>query len=318
MQILVIDKMHASLLPMLGEKGYAVNYQPDISRAEVLETISNYEGIIVRSKMQLDEAFLERATKLKFIARAGAGLDQIDVDAVLKRDIQLFNAPEGNRDAVAEHAMGMLLSLMNHLSRTDRQVRSLVWDREGNRGTELKGKTVGIIGYGNTGHEFAKRIKAFGCNVLAYDKYLKEFSDEWVEESTLEEICDQAQVVSLHVPLTSETNRWFNEAMFDNFRHSVFFINTSRGEVAPFVALQAAIEKGKILGACLDVLENEKLKTLTSEQQSAFAYLAQSDKVLFSPHVAGWTHESYVKINEVLVHKISSTFPVSVSTNLKE
>jgi D-3-phosphoglycerate dehydrogenase len=309
MHILIIDKMHASLLPMLESKGYTADYRPDISKVEVLETIGTYDGIIVRSKMTLDEAFLQRTTRLKFIGRAGAGLDQIDVDAVLKRGIQLFNAPEGNRDAVAEHAMGMLLSLMNHLPQADRQVRNLYWDREGNRGTELKGKTIGIIGYGNTGHEFAKRIQAFGCTVLAYDKYRQNFSDAYVTESSFEDITAQAQVLSLHIPLTPETNRWFTEATFDSFKHSIFFINTSRGEVAPLVALQAAIGKGKILGACLDVLENEKLHTLTDEQQAAFAYLSQSDRVLFSPHVAGWTHESYIKINETLVAKISTAFP---------
>ncbi len=297
-------------MPMLAEKGHTADYKPDISKAEVLETIGNYDGIIVRSKMTLNEAFLQQATRLKFIARAGAGLDQIDVDAVLKRGIQLINAPEGNRDAVAEHAMGMLLALMNHLPQANRQVRNRTWDREANRGTELKGKTVGIIGYGNTGHEFAKRIKAFGCNVLAYDKHKTGFSDAYAQESTLENIFAEAHVLSLHIPLTSETNRWFNEATFDLFRHSIFFINTSRGEVAPLTGIEAAIKKGKILGACLDVLENEKLDTLTPEQQSAFSYLAQSDRVLFSPHVAGWTHESYVKINQTLADKLSAAFPV--------
>ncbi len=290
---------------MLEEKGHKPDYRPDISRAEVLEIIGDYEGIVVRSKMQLDEAFLQRATHLKFIARAGAGLDQIDVEAVLRRTIQLFNAPEGNRDAVAEHAMGMLLSLLNHLPQADKQVRNRVWNREVNRGTELKGMTVGIIGYGNTGREFAKRIQAFGCTVLAYDKYLQNFSDEYVRESTLEEIFAQVHVLSLHIPLTPETNRWFTKATFDAFTHSIFFVNTSRGEVAPLADVQAALEKGKILGACLDVLENEKLQSLTPEQEAAFAYLSQSDRVLFSPHVAGWTHQSYVKINEVLVAKIA-------------
>ena len=227
------------------------------------------------------------------------------MEAVTKRGIRLLNAPEGNRDAVAEHAVGMLLALMNHLPRADRQVRSGTWDREGNRGTELKGKTVGIVGYGNTGREFARRVAAFGCPVLAYDKYLTGFSDAYVQESTLEEILEKAQVVSLHVPLTPETNGWFGAGLFAAFRHNVFFINTSRGEIAPLAALRTAIESGKILGACLDVLENEKLDTLGHDQQAAFDYLKQSEKVLFSPHVAGWTHESYVKINETLVRKIN-------------
>jgi len=310
MRILIIDKMHESLLPMLAEKGYAADYRPDIRPTEVLDTISDYAGIIVRSKMTLDEAFLQQAVNLRFIARAGAGLDQIDIDAVLRRNIQLLNAPEGNRDAVAEHAMAMLLSLMNHLRLADQQVRNHVWNREGNRGTELKGKTVGIIGYGNTGREFARRLSSFGCTVLAYDKYLHSYSDEYAQESSLAVIFEHAQILSLHIPLTPETNHWFDEATFDRFRQSIFFINTSRGEIAPFAGLRTGIEKGKIAGACLDVLENEKLQTLTPAQKADFDYLIHSDKVLFSPHVAGWTHESYVKINQVLVNKIVAKFPI--------
>ncbi len=306
MNILIIDKMHPSLVPMLAEKGHVADYEPDITRTEILDRIVGYDGIIVRSKTAIDAELLQHAARLKFIARAGAGLDQIDVGAVEQRNIRLFNAPEGNRDAVAEHAVGMLLCLMNGIHVADRQVRNQIWNREGNRGVELKGRTVGIIGYGNTGREFARRIRAFGCEVLAYDKYLENFSDGFVRESTLETIFEQSQVVSLHVPLTPETNRWFTRATFERFRHSIFLINTSRGEVVPLSDLRQALEAGMVRGACLDVLENEKLDTLTPSQREAFDYLCQSPKVIFTPHVAGWTHESYMKINEVLVDKITA------------
>lgn len=306
MHILIIDKMHPSLMPMLAAKGHTADYDPDITRAEITDRIAGYDGIIVRSKTTIDRELLQHATRLKFIARAGAGLDLIDLQAIAEGNIQLFNAPEGNRDAVAEHAVGMLLCLMNGIHLADRQVRNRIWDREGNRGVELKGRTVGIIGYGNTGREFARRIRAFGCEVLAYDKYLKNFSDEYARESTLDGIFGQAQVVSLHVPLTPETNRWFAEPVFSRFRHGFFLINTSRGEVLPLADLRRAVEAGIVRGACLDVLENEKLGMLTAAQREAFDWLSQSDRVLFTPHVAGWTHESYVKINEVLVDKITA------------
>lgn len=306
MHILIIDKMHPSLVPMLAEKGHVADYEPDITRTEILNRIAGYDGIIVRSKTIMDEQLLQRATRLRFIARAGAGLDQIDVGAVAKRNIRLFNAPEGNRDAVAEHAVGMLLCLMNGIHVADRQVHNQIWDREGNRGVELKGKTVGIIGYGNTGREFARRIRAFGCEVLAYDKYLENFSDGFARESTLEAIFGQAQVVSLHVPLTPETDRWLAQPVYNRFIHGFFLINTSRGEVVPLTDLRQAIESGIVRGACLDVLENEKLDTMTPGQREDFDYLCRSGKIIFTPHVAGWTHESYVKINGVLVGKITA------------
>ncbi len=298
-------------MPMLASKGMTADYQPDISPTEILEIIGTYEGVVVRSKITINEAFLQKATRLQFIARAGAGLDQIDIEAVKRRGIPVFNAPEGNRDAVAEHALGMLLGLMNNLRQADAQVRQKIWDREGNRAVELKGKTVGIIGYGNTGRELAQRIHAFGCHILAYDKYQTNFSDAFVTESSFEDILDQAEIVSLHVPLTSETHFWFTASVFNRFRHPIFFINTARGEIVSLTALMQGLQQGKIRGAGLDVLENEKLATFSPTQQQAFDYLCQSDQVLMSPHVAGWTHESYVKINEVLVHKIVTHFEIS-------
>lgn len=306
MHILIADAMHPSILPMLEDKGFTADYLPKIQRSEIIDALQNYNGMIIRSKTTVDEALLAKANPLQFIARAGAGLDQIDLDAVNKRNIQLFNAPEGNRDAVAEHAIGMLLCLFNKLHTANQQVRSRVWDRERNRGVELGGKTVGIIGYGNMGRAFARRLSAFGCKVLAYDKYLTGFSDAYAQEAAMEELFARCQILSLHVPLTPETNKLVNTDFINRFRHPIYIINTARGEIIPLNALQEALQSGKVLGACLDVLENEKLQTLTPVQQAAFAYLVSTEQVLFSPHVAGWTHESYVRINEVLVGKISA------------
>jgi D-3-phosphoglycerate dehydrogenase len=305
MKILVIDLMHESLLPLLAAKGLSADYRPGIKREEVYDAVGDYEGLVVRSKITIDEALLQRATRLRFIARAGAGMDQIDVEACRKRNITLFNAPEGNRVAVAEHALGMLLCLFNKLHLADRQVRGGTWDREGNRGVELMGKTVGIIGYGNTGREFARRVGAFGCPVLAYDKYQQDYGDAFAEASSLEAIFEQADVLSLHVPLTTETLGWVDEAFLGRFHKSIYLVNTARGEIVPLAGLVAALKSGKVHGACLDVLENEKLAMLNPDQRVAFEALAASDRVLLTPHVAGWTHESYHKINLVLVEKMA-------------
>jgi D-3-phosphoglycerate dehydrogenase / 2-oxoglutarate reductase len=304
--ILIADTMHPSILPLLAEKNLRADYRPDIQRADIIAGIGEYEGIIIRSKTVLDEEVLARATRLQFIARAGAGLDLIDLEAVQRRNIQLFNAPEGNRDAVAEHALGMLLCLLNRIHLADREVREQTWDREGNRGTELGGKTVGLIGYGNTGRAFARRLQSFGCQVLAYDRYQQNFSDAYAREATMDELYAHTDVLSLHIPLTAETHRMVNREYLSRFRKNLYVINTARGEVIPLAELKSAIESGKVRGACLDVLENEKLKTLRPEQLEAFNWLKNSPEVLLTPHVAGWTHESYVRINEVLVGKISA------------
>jgi D-3-phosphoglycerate dehydrogenase len=306
MKILVVDPMHPSLLPLLEGKGLAADYRPELTKEEIMAIVGDYDGLVVRSKVAINEDFLQQAGGLKFIARAGAGMDQIDVDAAGKKGIALLNAPEGNRVAVAEHAIGMLLCLFNKLHLADRQVRAGVWDREGNRGLELLGKTVGIIGYGNTGRELARRIGAFGCRVLAFDKYIGDFSDKHAQQRTLAAIFEESDIVSLHVPLSSETLGWVNKSFLEGFRKNIFLINTSRGEIVPLADLVWALESGRVQGACLDVLENEKLKTLTTAQKEAFDYLAASERVLLSPHVAGWTHESYVKINQVLVEKIAA------------
>ncbi len=304
-RILIADEMFPSIVPMLEGKGFLVDYRPSINREDILGCIATYHGLIIRSKTMLDKPLLDQATSLQFIGRAGAGLDLIDLDVVEQRGIHLMNAPEGNRDSVAEHAVAMLLCLLNHLIRADREVRQGTWKREENRGTEIGGKTVAIIGYGNTGKAFAKRLSSFGCRVLAYDAYLENYADAYASKSSMEEIFAQADVVSLHIPLTEESRMLVNETYLNRFKKSLYIINTARGEVLSLTALQAALQSGKVLGACLDVLENEKIKKLTPDQQIAFDFLAQSSQVILTPHIAGWTHESYQRINEVLVEKIS-------------
>ena len=296
--------MHESIVPLLTHIGYEVAYEPAITVAEIHERISNYEGLIVRSKISIDKDLIEKGTRLKFIARAGAGIDQVDEAYLKARKITLLNAPEGNRVAVGEHTLGMLLCLMNKLNTANTEVKAGIWDREGNRGFEISGKTIGIIGYGNMGQAFAKCLKGFDCRVLAYDKFKKDFSDEFAQEASLEELFETAEVLSLHIPLTSDSRNWADSTFFSKFKKSIWFLNTARGEITSFKAVAESINNGQILGAGLDVLENEKLKTLSDEQRLYFNELVNAPNVLFTPHVAGWTHESYRKINEVLVQKI--------------
>lgn len=296
--------MHPSIIPLLENEGFRVDYRPEISRPEIEVIIHQYHGLIIRSKTTMDRPLLEKACQLRFIGRAGAGLDKIDVDYLEGRNIPLYNAPEGNRDAVAEHAIGMLLALFNHIPRADRQVREKIWNREQNRGEELSGKTVGIFGYGHMGQTFAKKLHGFDVKVLAYDKYKSGFGSEFVEESSFERVQEEADILSVHVPLTSETRNFFTLDVINAFKKPFYLINTARGEVISFETLNEALESGKLSGALLDVLEKEKLDKLEPSQEKAFQRLAQKTNVLFSPHVAGWTFQSYEKINKVLVGKL--------------
>ena len=304
MKILIVDEMHPSLFPLLDGAGYAYQYEPTFGRAEILAHISGFEGLIVRSKTTIDEAVLTQAPRLKFVARAGAGLDLIDLEAVAKRNIQLFAANEGNRDAVAEHVVGMLLGLLANLNKADREVRQGIWDREGNRGVELMSLTVGIVGYGFNGQATAQRLSGFGCRVLAYDKHLKSYGGKYAQSVSRQTLMAEADVISLHVPLTAETRLMVNENFIENVTKPFYLINISRGEIVDLTAVVQGLQRGKIRGACLDVLENEKINQLTPQQQTDFDYLRQSNRVLLTPHIAGWTQESYVKINEVLVRQI--------------
>jgi len=304
MKILIIDEMHNSIIPLLESEGFIVDYRPEIEREEIEQIIQGYDGLIIRSKTPMDKPLLSQATQLKFIGRAGAGIDKIDLEYLEERGIQLYNAPEGNRDAVAEHALGMLLALFNHIPRADRQVREKIWKRELNRGEELAGKTVGIFGFGNMGEAFAKRLQGFDVRILAYDKYRSGFGGRGIEEVSFEEIQQEADILSIHVPLTAETKNFFTLEVLEKFRKSFYLINTARGEVVSLDTLNRALDSGKLRGALLDVLEKEKLAQLDPALEQAFQKLAERPNVLFSPHVAGWTFQSYEKINKVLVSKV--------------
>lgn len=306
MKILIADQMHPSLFAMLDSQGWAYDYQPDFRRNDIISCLAGYDGLMIRSKTRIDEELLTQATRLRFIARAGAGLDLIDLVATERLGITLFHAGTGNRDAVAEHTVGMLLMLFNNLNRADREVRQAIWDREGNRGVELMGKTVGLIGYGNNGSATAQRLSGFGCRVLAYDKYREGYTDHYAEEGTLADIQREADVLSLHIPLTEVTQNLVNESFIAGFQKPFYLINVSRGEIVDSAAVVQAMKDSKILGACLDVQENEKLSKLTNPQQEAFDYFRNSTRTILTPHIAGWTHESYVRINEVLVQQIAA------------
>ena len=303
-KVLIIDEMHLSIIPMLESEGLTVDYRPEIKRQEILEIVGEYVGLIIRSKTPIDRELLEKATNLKFIGRAGAGLDKIDLAYLEEHGIQLFHAAEGNKDAVGEHAIGGLLALFNHINRADLQVRKGVWKREENRGEELQGKTVGIMGYGNMGSAFAKKLIGFDVRIIAYDKYKKGFGNQFVEEVDFTELVEQVDVLSLHVPLTPETKDFLSLEILNKFKKPFYLINTARGEIISFETLNKALELGLLKGAVLDVLENEKFSSFSEDQKASFSKLAERENVIFSPHVAGWTFQSYEKINQVLVEKM--------------
>jgi D-3-phosphoglycerate dehydrogenase len=311
MKIIFLDTVH----PILEERLIAANHQcihlTDSDFDSTKKLISVADGIVVRSRFPMDANLLDAAPNLKFIARSGAGMENIDLEYCAKRDIQLFNAPEGNRNAVGEHALGMLLALMNNLVTADAEVRAGKWDREGNRGIELDGKTVGIIGYGNNGEAFAKKLRGFDVQILAYDKYKSNFGNEFVKESTLEELYANADVISFHIPQNEETLFWANDLFFESIQKPFFLLNLSRGKIVETKALLKAIENGKVLGAGLDVLEFEKASFenfFDGNMPEAFQQLLASKKVILSPHVGGWTSESYFKLSAVLADKILNYF----------
>jgi len=296
--------MHDSLFAMLEEIGWEADYFPSITRDEIKEKHHGYDGLIVRSKTTIDRDLLGENPTVKFIGRAGAGIDNLDQDYLIEKKIAILPAAEGNRDAVGEHTVGMLLALLRHIPKGDDEVKMSMWDREGNRGTEIMDKTIGIIGYGNMGQAFAKRLSGFSCKVLAYDKYKSGFSDAFCEEVQMDRIFNEADIVSLHIPLTDETKMMVNLSYLNRYKKRIIILNTARGEILSLTDLAEAIEQRKVSGACLDVLENEKINKLTPEQTKAMHYLRDKSNVIFTPHIAGWTFESHVKINVALVEKI--------------
>jgi D-3-phosphoglycerate dehydrogenase / 2-oxoglutarate reductase len=305
-RILFIDSVHPLISRELTSMGFQCDFFPDYGRKEFLSVADRYTGIIIRSKIRIDKEFLDKAVNLKFVGRVGAGMESIDVEYAESLGIHCLNSPEGNRDAVGEHTLGMLLSLMNHLNRADRQVHHGKWDREGNRGTEIKGKTIGIIGYGNMGSAFAQRLKGFEARVISYDKYKKNYTDGNTVESSLDELFRETDILSLHVPLTEETTHMVNDEFIWSFHKNIWMINTSRGPVVNTADLVANLEAGKVPGAALDVLEYEdtSFEMLAGNIPGELGYLMKADNVVLTPHIAGWTHESNVKLARVLVDKI--------------
>ena len=303
-KILFIDSTHTELIIMLEEQGFICESFSNFSRDEYKKIVSGYVGIVIRSKVKLDEDFLQHCHGLKFIARVGAGMENIDVAYAEKCNIICLNAPEGNRDAVGEQALGMILALFNRIIVSDREVREGKWIREGNRGIELGNKTVGIIGYGNTGSAFAKKLAGFGVKVISYDKYKTDYSDNYVLESTMEKLFDECDIVSLHIPLTDETQDLVNNDFLESFRKNIYIVNTSRGKILNTADLVSALDRGKVIGACLDVIEYEGLSFEDVNIPKEFKELIKNNNVILTPHIAGWTHESNHKMALTIARKI--------------
>ena len=309
-KILHIDSNHPLLWEQLEQAGFQNEADFISTKQEVEAVIEKYQGIVIRSRFKIDKTFLDKATNLKFIARVGAGLESIDCDYAIAKGVHLIAAPEGNANAVGEHALGMLLALFNNLNKANNEVKSGQWNREANRGYELEGKTVGIIGYGNMGKSFAKKLKGFDATVLCYD-ILPNVGDSNAEQVTLAELQEKADVLSLHTPWTPETDKMVNADFINQFKKSFWLINTARGNSVVTADLVEALKSGKILGAGLDVLEYEKLSFETlfeGEKPAAFEYLLQAENVLLTPHIAGWTFESHQKLAQTIVDKIKGIY----------
>ncbi|MFO7869288.1 MAG: NAD(P)-dependent oxidoreductase [Bacteroidales bacterium] len=306
-KVLIIDDAHTVMIEKFNRAGFEVVCNEEMTRDDILRDLHMYTAIVIRSKIIADTEFIDAGTNLKCIGRIGAGMETVDTEYAESKNIRCLNSPEGNKDAVGEHALGMLLSLANNLNKADREVRNSVWDREGNRGFEIMGKTIGIIGYGNMGRAFAQKISGFGAHVIAYDKYKQNFSDAFVQECTLDELQLQSDIISLHVPQTDETIGMVNTLFIEKCAKPFVLINTARGKVVDTAALVYGMKNGSIRAAALDVLEYESFNFqdfLTDSMPDPFEYLRTSSRVLFSPHIAGWTVESKEKLSSVLADKI--------------
>jgi D-3-phosphoglycerate dehydrogenase len=310
-QILFIDSTHPMLAQRLESAGYKVEFDFESSKQEIEKKIFSYFGVIIRSRFKIDKEFLDAAPELRFIGRVGAGMENIDVEYAKSKNIFCINSPEGNRDAVGEQTLGMLLALSNNIVKANNEVKNGVWLREANRGFEIKGKTIAIIGYGNMGSAFAQRLSGFESRVIAYDKYKAGFSSSYIEEVTMDEIFETADVLSFHVPYTLETHDLFCKEYIDRFKKSIYLLNTSRGKVVSIDDLADAMRSGKVLGAALDVLEYEDVSLNNAPKLAWTAnmrYLADSDHVVLTPHIAGWTKESNIKLSTIIADKVIEIF----------
>jgi len=303
MKVLITCDMHELLKQTFAERGWVVDDIPGLGNEGVASRISDYNGLVISSDIKFDQSIIEKSNHLKFLARAGSGMENVNINLAESVGIQCISSPEGNRNAVAEHALGMLLSLMHNLSRSHFELKQGSWKREENRGVELSGKTVGLIGYGHTGSTFAKKLSGMEVRILAYDKFLTGFGNEYVFESSLNTIYEEADILSLHIPLTEETRQMVNVEFISRFRKNIILINTARGKVVNTNDLVIALQENLLAGVALDVFENERLKTYSQIEQESFNYLASHPNAILTPHVAGWSHESRRKIAEVIIEK---------------
>lgn len=305
-KVLLVDDFHPDLMQGLSEHGIDFDYRPTLTEAEIRRCISNYSGLLIRSKMRVDRSLLEQAPALRFIGRGGAGLDNIDEQACQERGIGLFNAGGANADAVGEQTVAMMLSLFTRLHKADAEVRQGIWDREGNRGLELAGRTVGIIGYGHTGSAVARKLAGFGVRVLVYDKYKEVRNDGYIQACDRVKIVSESDILSFHVPLTSETRKWVDEAFISALKKPIWLLNLSRGEVIDTQAVWEGVQSGKILGFAADVLEREPPMNQGSSIRELFMEMSRDYRCLFAPHIGGWTVESYQKVSrELLANTLS-------------
>ncbi len=305
-KVLIVDKTNKVLTEVLTKNGFTCEEFSGKTLEDLESVIANYTGAIIRSKFTFNKDLLDKANNLEFIGRVGAGMESIDVEYAERKGIRCYNSPQGNMDAVGEHAVGMLLVLMNNLFIANHQVKGGIWNREENRGSEINGKTVGIIGYGNMGSTFAKKISGFEANVISYDKYKTNYSDSYTTETSLEDLMDKSDIISLHVPLTAETKYMINSKFINKVRKPFILINTARGPVVNTADLINGIDNNKVIGAGLDVLEFEEtsFEKVSMYDNKIFKELVKKQNIILSPHIAGWTHESKIKLAKILADKI--------------